>query len=265
MRLILLLSLFHVSFFVQAQTLDVDSLKNYSYLLILTKKTASKDNYNVVGIGTGFFVRNKKDLYLVSADHVFTGNDPIKGVHIDSTSPDLMVFYYEITGKNNKSFKNIYLDSIKSVNPPKFVWESPDLLPYKIDLPNNAKIKTIDRFIDNKLTLRQGDSLFFWGFPSIQPTLDSSIRYYIFHPNPIMYKGVFLKNIDSLNFMATPTTNFGASGSPVFVRRQVNGKDKLFFVGVLSSASDLHNRSFIVTYRELLKKIGKTVSVLKYQ
>ncbi len=83
MRLIILLSLLTVPFFVKAQTPNVDSLRDYSYLLILTKKTASKENYNVVGIGTGFFVRDKKDLYLVSANHVFTGNDPIRGVRTD--------------------------------------------------------------------------------------------------------------------------------------------------------------------------------------
>lgn len=259
MRLVFLFCIYTTPLFLNAQVINIDSLKNYSYLLILTKKTTSEDNYNVVGIGTGFFVRSKKDLYLVSANHVFTGNDPIRGVRPDSTSSDLMIFYYETTDKEGKAFKNIYLDSIKAANPPKLAWISPDLLSYKIDLPRTAKIKTIDKFIENEVTLKEGDSLFFWGFTSTQATLDESIQYYIGHPDPVLYEGKFEKAIDSLNFMAMPMTNFGSSGSPVFVKRQVKGKDKMFFVGVLSSASDLGNRSFIVTYKELLKMIGKMI------
>lgn len=263
MKVLVLFFLFFCSFyFLQAQNIEVNNLKDYSYLLVLTKKTESKENYNVIGLGTGFFVRNnKKNLYLVSANHIFTGNDPINVTRTDSTSPDLMVFHYEINGQSSKGFKNIYLDSIKAANPPKLISKSPDLLAYKIDLPKNAKINIINGFMDNKLSLKHGDSLFFLGFPAQETNLGSAIRYYVLHPQPILYKGMFIKAIDSLNFMVTPVTNFGASGSPVFVRKHFKGKDKMFFVGVLSAGSDIYNLSFVVKYKELLKSIN----VLKYQ
>lgn len=234
-----------------------DSLYKYSYLLPLTKKGLSANNYNIIGLGTGFFLRDKKDIYLVSANHVFTGNDPIRAVRVDSTSPDLMFFYYWVKGSSEKRFINIYLDSIKSANPPKLITKSPDILAYKMNLPVDADINSIEGFINNKITLKENDSLFFWGFPSQQPTIDSSIRFYLRNPNPVKYKGSFIQIIDSLNYMATPTVNFGASGSPVFVKRNLDGIDKLYFIGVLSAASDQSNISFIVTYKELLKQISK--------
>src|SRR5258706_6749303 len=95
--------------FSQTKPVNIDSFKDYSYLLILAKKTQKKDSFNVTGIGTGFFVRNENKLYLVSANHIFTGNDPFSVIRIDSTTPDLMVFRYSREEKD--TVKSFYLDS----------------------------------------------------------------------------------------------------------------------------------------------------------
>lgn len=230
-----------------------EDFQKYSYLLVLTKKAKSLDTtqYNVIGIATGFFIRKKDKLYLVSANHVFTGNDPVRVKRQDKTA-DLMVLYYNEYGKEKKSFKNIYLNSIKLSNPPKSLSQYPDILPYQIDLPKTAKIYSIEKFLTNdKINISSKKPLFFWGYPGDPKNLLQSLNYYLTTSQPKKYTG-FYKTQDSINYISYPTSGFGNSGAPVFYHTE-SGEIK--FVGILSSASDANNISIIPRYEELIKMI----------
>jgi hypothetical protein len=256
MKRILLFCLYYIlpiTFFAQSNI--IDSLKKYSYLLILTQKSKIDSIYNVVGLATGFFIKNKRSLYLVSANHVFTGNDPFTVTRTDSTSPDMMAFHYDVKGLKQKGHKEIYLDSLKAKNPPKSIKEWPDILEYSIELPQNAQINSIESFLMDTVSLERGDSIFSWGYPAQQTDPVEAIKFYIKNPYPLLYRGIFIRSTDSLNYMAKPGINYGASGAPMFVKKKINGLIKFVFTGVLSSSSDINNLSFFVIYKELLKKI----------
>ncbi len=233
-------------------TACIDSLKEYSKLLTLTKKTSKQDNYTVIGIATGFFIRKEKKLYLVSANHVFTGNDPFRVNRVDSLAPDLMMFRYKMDNERD-TFINIYLDSIKKIYPPKSINDCPDAIAYEIDLPQSSQIKSIENFVYKDVDINKYDSLFFWGFPAQSSDMNQSLRYYIENPMPKKYRGICTIPFDSLNFSGSPVENYGSSGSPVFTKKVINGKEQLVFIGIMSSGSIMHNRSNFVFYKALLK------------
>ena len=230
-------------------------LEKHSYLLILTKKNQNNpSSYEVIGDGTGFFVREKGKLFLISANHVFTGNDPIR-VSKGKITPDLMTFYYQIKGQENLAFQNIYLDSIQKSSPPMYYRKYADILAYPINLQKGAQVNTIEAFFNDQCIPQRGDSVFFWGFPSDKANINQSLKNYIIDKKPAMkYSGIFLDS-DSIHFISTPTVGYGASGAPVFIKQINNKSEKIFFLGVLSSASDVNNTSHIVRYEELFRKL----------
>ena len=237
-----------------SQHFNFDNFQDYSYLLFLGKKHAQSNSIN--GIGTGFFIREDNKLYLVSAEHVLTGNDPFRVIRVDSLSPDFLVFYYNKTNDSDKGFENLLLDSIKKTHPPRKIEDHADLITYPINLPANAQIKSIEGTISPSTELNVGDSVFFWGFPKVKAQPDSNTMYYYQNPHPIKYNGVVVGLNDSLYYASIPDTKQGASGSPVFVKKIIKGRDRFYFVGVLCAGSELSEMAFFVKYKQVLRLIN---------
>ena len=235
------------------QKFHFENYKDYSYLLFQGKTHGEDSSIN--GIGTGFFLRYHDTLYLVSAEHVLTGNDPFKVIRIDSLSPDFLAFYYDIASDTVKGVENLYLDSIKRANPPRYIKNHPDVIAFPVKLPPEARIKSIEGTINPRAELNVGDSVFFWGFPEIKPGANSTTINYQ-HLDPIKYSGVAVGLNDSLYYASTPDTKQTVSGSPVFVKKIIRGRNRFYFIGVLCAGSELSGMAFFVRYDQLLRMIN---------
>jgi len=230
-----------------------DNFKDYSYLLFQGKIRGEKNS--ISGVATGFFVKYHDTLYLVSAEHVLTGNDPFRVIRIDSLSPDFLTFYYNTSNNTVKGFENLYLDSIKKANPPRYIKNHPDLITLPVNLPPEAEIISIENTINPNAELNVGDSVFFWGFPEIRAVSDSDIIYRQ-DLDPIKYSGVAVGLNDSLYYASIPNTKQTVSGSPVFVKKIIRGRDRFYFIGILCAGSELSGMAFFVRYNQLLRSIN---------
>lgn len=252
-----------------SENYNEDSLKKYSYLLtILQKSTTGSSQLIIAGLGSGFFVRNNNKIFLISANHVFTGNDPMHNTKHDLYG-DILGFDY-IKKDGQRGSKYIYLDSIKKANPPFYFNESPDLIAFEITgIPYNENIYSIEKFIlptNDKDYLE--DSICVWGYPFVPTEEFYALDAPVF--NISKYKGKIFKGelkdnpyrkIDSLNNIITPKSITGISGSPVFLKKikTENGtkKETFQFYGIIIGSEQSNNVSFVVKKEELAKMLSK--------
>ena len=139
-KLFLFVFIFNIIAFASfSQNIQADSLKKYSYLILTHANDVSKS-----GNGTGFFMRKKKKIYLITCYHVFTGLDdwskknkgPYDSITVRYYDLDNNIKYFSInTTTSHFIFKNFR--------------EDPDIYIYEIDprLIKDAKIYSIENFI----------------------------------------------------------------------------------------------------------------------
>ena len=124
--------------------LTLNDLQQRSYFLVLLKDSSYGDkDLHVVSYGTGFFVKKNNKLYLVSANHVFTGTKN------DSIVPNKMAVF-EMKSGGSSLTKPIRLDSIQKAHPFRAPNKFPDALAYKYQVPKNKEIYSIESLMKNR-------------------------------------------------------------------------------------------------------------------
>ena len=166
-KFIVLICIINHCLILGAQNLTVNhqSLTNfdkYTYLLIqYPKKPCDKLDG---GTASGFFIRIKNRLFLVSNYHVMTGIDSWKVIIHDYDS--IKVRYYDVT--NNVGYYTINLDSINSERQVFSFSEHPDLYILEIkDFPKDAKINSVEKILYDSLKIADTKTAFSFQFSNV--------------------------------------------------------------------------------------------------
>ena len=121
---------------------SIESFQKYSYLLIQYPKINSIDERLKVHHGTGFFLKVKKKLFLVSNYHVITGADGLT-LTFKNSYDSIKIPYDDVNGKQD--YFTIDLRQVNSSRRILSFKQYPDVFLIQIStLPKNAKIYAFD-------------------------------------------------------------------------------------------------------------------------
>ena len=128
-----------------------DSLKKYSYLLIQYNGQPDGANYaatrgDELGTATGFFVRVKHRLFLVSNYHVITSVDVYKKERYPDQFGTIKIRYYD--RYNQVRYFPVDVDSIRRSSPVISFDEYPDLYVIEIKgFPKDAQLFSVEKIL----------------------------------------------------------------------------------------------------------------------
>lgn len=226
--LLLTALLFTKASFSQTQN-DWDSFKKYSYSIL---GFSGKGNFGIPSGGTGFFIRDRSKLFLVTAKHVFSGCDD--SAKKSPFYPDIMnVMLHDNIG-NPTIVINVNIEKIKDTTPCVRKLNDTDIIVVPINVEDSIgkTIFSVEKFLAPPF--RVIEKILMVGFPGIgyarqpvefgfwKPSLfkmngnETKIFTHTTYTDPIM--------IDSINlFMYNQTIEIdstlkGFSGSPIFVK-----------------------------------------------
>jgi hypothetical protein len=223
-----------------------DSLRKYSYLI------SGIINDHAANIGTGFFIKSDKNVYLISAAHVLTGWNALKEKW-DKNYPDRLLVKLTDRTTGDDILCSINVKTYKKKLEPFSIWSKPDIFIYKVKDPSSYIINSIENLLVDTIAtyLNEINRVFGYGFASyshfsdlhsllhLTPTLidASTVMRYDKTPN------IREDNLpDSMHFMIAPTfpskNNFGrgASGAPIFIYSEK--LDRFIFGGVVVAANN---------------------------
>lgn len=265
--------------------LGLDSLKDYSYLLIEASyhprsltDIPTVDNISVEGFGTGFFIKRQNRIFLVTAYHIPTQCDIYAGIKKDSKSDLLLLRFYDSLGGIN--FWYISTAEYKKL-PAVWFYEQPDVITIEVtDQLKNTQLKTIDNILfqkpkKDKLRQKAEKSVVSFGFPETDQKLYSNQHDYIWNIKPSTYKGritsdssfadpLFIeKDTAKAYLITTPYQIPGVSGCPVFSFYKNKKMEWIEFSGVQSGSSLILNSASIVDKKELFKRLPQEPIIIK--
>lgn len=279
MKKIMILSAFLIYYEILFSQPDanLDTLKKYSYLLIGVSFKPNSifdkpnlSNLHVENYATGFFVRVKGNLYLVSAYHALTMVDTYKGVKTNS-NVDFMLVRYLDSANNKKGWLIPIADIIKK-SPPIFFLNEPDIYCLNVaDTLKDGKIYSLEGILFNKVKESRKTSvkkIISYGYPSNGIFLYQTPYEYCNKIQPSLYEGYIADSthydpayeraiIDSLYLTTSPICYGGTSGSPVFVHSSIGKRRWIEFAGVQSGKNERYNCSYVAKKEELIRLLEK--------
>ena len=249
MRIVLLIA-FCISVLYCNSQKKYDSLKKYSYFIY------GIVNDNRWSEATGFFIKKKNKLFLISALHVFSGRN------IDHTMemgyPNIL--YLRIKNHSvTPTYFPINISKIKDTVRDADFYINPDVFVYEIKLLKAIKIYSIEKFI-KPVPCDKAVNVITCGYPidqkaSKKETLVASPV--LIHERVI---GNYCKPIywtdhkvnDNINYLISANNGIrdGSSGSPVYFIIQ----DKIYFAGLISVGTN-ENAASVVRPQNVLSKI----------
>lgn len=231
-----------------------DSLMKYSYLV-----------YNPVGKqgyygGTGFFIKNNKNLFFVTAQHVLDGYDMN-----DQKLPNFPdTAYIVIHTKTAIYFHTILLADIIKKHVNSKAYEHADVYVLPVRIPDTVMVNSIEKFMVPILDCHTVSQTIVFGYPVL-----NSQPYIILNAPPkekyspilnycydIEYQEI--NKIDSFNYpISIKGDGFGFSGAPIFFEI----KNKPVFGGIVSSGTPdtimMGLRPKYIEYAIKLKKLNQ--------
>lgn len=237
-----------------------DSLAKYSYSIVgftLPKGGA---------FGSGFFIKNKNSLYLVTAKHVLTGCGNY-GVELDNMPKSMNVF---IKGPPLQAF-NINTEIIKKDIPCKESFYDSDFIVTIISNQFSNYVNSVEKLISPPYKNVKQVSIF--GYPEYIYGKGNDKYYFI---NPIsmnLHKKIYgfyvkedsLKNINNAScffevdkFMEDYDSLGGFSGSPIFVQDDTSKKWRI--LGVFTGSGINYNGNtaiWFVPIEIIMNKINR--------
>lgn len=239
-----------------------DSLKHYSYLLALC--VPKGNSCNLSGMSTGFFIKDGKTIYLVSAYHVFT--------QTNTTSDKPSFFIHRrmlVRLGNQKDNLFINLETVKNWGKKISLYNTPDIYFYKTDInPDSVKVFSIENILTtNRNTKHTEKQVLSYGYLN-KATDTTNIYTYpalIYKgqiANPADYSSVsYFKNIDSLYLVSKPKTFDGTSGSPVFLKyskgNNKSTKEWIEFAGIMVATDSTTNCTVILKKEYFISEFEK--------
>ena len=229
-----------------------DSLGKYSYIMILFYKGKPYTN------GTGFFIKKRNRLFLVSCYHGFAGQNTSLKIP-NSPQADSLQFIYETQSLNTAKY-NIDLREIKAHSKSYYFFEYPDIYVYELTgkLRPDALINSIENFITEipKKEIMPID-IFAMGFGDTDKRNETEIKFKlkntVYDDEKILYGPNKIKVIVKNSYFLEPKCVGGMSGSPVFY--EYSNSNNFIFGGVISSHFEDTNTTLVVKPAEVTKKI----------
>lgn len=237
---------------------DFDSLKKYSYLVYADVNTHIKPN------GTGFFIRDKGNLYFVSAAHVFeaTGGNVLHPTEIKNYPDTMQIIVYR-KGNTLGKYK-LAIGNIKNRLHSSLPFNNPDVYAFKInekDIPTH--IYSIEKFIDTTYDNHKIAKAVTCGYVA-QKTIErmllkppacteEDLAAYYWKPMRLggLANGV---EYDSVNYPIKLTVETeGYSGSPVYLIYE----NRLIFGGLAVLANPQDKWLMVLRPEYVLKEIRK--------
>jgi len=224
-----------------------DTLQKYSYLLVSLRRDSLHHVDGPVSIGTGFFIRKRGKLYLISAKHFFTNCDPYTRKPRVDTPVAILVWYRDIykkiVCKRLQLPLSIIRDSCISAA------SRPDLDSFNVsEYFKNGEINSVEHLIPDYVKdgrLLHGDTVIVYGYPNEPHDFAEFIERPILTPTPsIAYRTdiaadpnpAVTAQLPTLYYAIEPGLKPGVSGAPVFkISRRQMGKLVVQFSGVQSS------------------------------
>lgn len=250
-----------------------DSLAKYSYLIVAGKfiprfigDTPNETNTFYRGNATGFFIRLKEKLFLVTAYHVVTPCDVYHNVIVHNDINCLAVTYHDTLNHLRQQI----LDISNRVNmPPIFFLNTPDIaIVDAAHVFDDAKINSIENLIFDTTRYTKENIIKYIIFGFSGNKMDELIvtKHTVDTP-PFLYEGYTADsshyeklykylNIDSMYYTLQPLGIPGMSGAPVF--REVKykkRKKRIEFAGMQSGKNDDFNCAYIVKVIELIRLV----------
>jgi hypothetical protein len=238
-----------------------DSLSKYSYLLV-------GNAYGAIHYGTGFFIRTQRHLFLVSAQHIFSGRDAF-GHDILPLADTLSVRCSNQISDGQYCLK-IALKPIREKIPADSFYKNPDVYLYQVNTDDLSQINSIEEFIGQVPDARP-DSVISFGYGG------GSIVGNYYSNNlatalPLKYTGNVAISVNSFSFFkdynvidtnlyaVIPKLTGGMSGSPIFLIFGNNSPNKMILFGGVAMGQTQPESTgppwgYVVRLNVLLKKL----------
>jgi hypothetical protein len=219
--------------------------------------------------GTGFFIRAKGKLFLVSAKHVLTpwNCDSVRAIYPFPDTARIRLY----TKDGDWNYVLVDLKKIKDTITGSNCIDDPDIfvMPFP-DIPGFA-INSIEAFIKPFENIPDSATIVYCGFPhehitpesfrrviNSKPSMSTGFTLYPFanpylHNNRIDTINVFMQRFDTLSVP-------GYSGSPVFLK---NARGEWIFCGVTSHGSSTYPFTVFVRSKFVMEKIEALLSQIK--
>jgi hypothetical protein len=245
-------------------------MSKYSYLLLQKRHNSIIETtpftWSLLAqplVGTGFFVRKNKRVFLVSAKHVLTNFDCYPMVTTEGYERIIYVRYVDTLNYVKFQPINTSANWLKERGEPCFVVPDIDFVEVT-GLFADAKLNIVD--IGNVsdsigLTIDSGTSFYLTGF-GISGTRGVEMQDYFLGATPIGYEAQSQPNCpDPIYARPSLITYYyflnaymekGTSGSPVFILKKKRGKPFYEFVGIQSASDSTYNFSYVVKKQALL-------------
>jgi hypothetical protein len=243
-----------------------DTLGKYSYLIVtLHIDSRQPGKKKLISNGTGFFIRQKDSLYLISARHVFTGFDVYGSESRPDTPNALIVWYWDIKQQLQSRTIPLPAELINESRRAAGALPDVDTLNVTGDFAD-GKINSVERFLPRYLgspdTLLVGDTVIAFGYPDRSGDQDSPrpadtvlahlnhepvgfVAYCIEMPEfspPYINDGMI-----KFYYAIKPGLPHGVSGAPIFKISWVGTDNPVVkFVGIQSGTKGNGKNSTIV-------------------
>ena len=248
-----------------------ESLCEYSYI------NALKKDYRICGTGTGFFIKDKGSLFLITNYHSATGFDSIMDTVISNCDSLSLRLVFSTEGSyDSLYFTDLFQERNKGYEYSMKMLFVPDLRVIPVDttlLHINTKIITINDYIDSNYFDRIPDSVIFCGYPTKKYHADYALteyysgiylpnKYNIFHIDVLFKylnfntpKNELIDRYHNLYFYSTQcgtnNTKGGVSGTPVFGLFKEKYGSVIKFIGLVCAA--LNDETVIVKAKYIFK------------
>jgi len=267
--LVLILFLVEDSFLQTSKIKQKSTLEKYSYFLVGIKTV--EGSKLIFPIGTCFFVRREKNLFLITAKHCINGYNTFNKKPTPSQFDTIGFRYYNSITKQ-LCFSSLSIRSIKKWLPNNYFYDSPDLIVMQMhDTLIEQYINSLECYMfDNKQEDEIFDSVLAIGY-AFQDTKTISLT-----TLPTYYKGVithalnsdpFYPHNDSIYYTIQPKSVQGMSGAPIFLqyrsKSKKNKREHFLFGGVLFGTNADYNLSYVVNPELVKLQIKKFVTSQK--
>jgi len=241
---------------------DYDSLRKYSYYIIGTYDQLDSGTVVARGriTGTGYFVRNDGRTFFVTAKHVLAGTDEsCNKVIPPDDQGNMMISLVNDAGIMQPEFLTLNAKTIRDTAACNYLQNSPDIIAYEINNPENYTIYSIEHFLPAYLPKERGKIITFGyrdsldvddGTPVSRESIPLVTKDYGFYSNYRFYRGKE-NGRDSINYLVEQKDAFfsirelkGHSGSPAFIKD--TKRNRYIFLGTLVGMNyNTNNLSFV--------------------
>lgn len=239
----------------QVDTKDDKYLGKFSYMMVGFPENGAEGD--VLPLGTCFFVKREKKIYMVTAAHNITGKNTFDGKPT-SRQFNFIGFRYLNTQTNEISFSKLDITSLKTQLPTDYFYKYPDAvgLPMTDPIVEPFIFALEDDMFNSVAEKENSDEIISPGYPYV------SSSQYTKEMEPFFYYGVIVSKValthpypsnENIYFISKPKSTMGISGAPVFTKYSQDGARPIYiFRGLMFGKNDLLDYAYVVKANSII-------------